>query len=331
VSRYHKRQRNDGSRRITLIVSVLAAVGYLTYLRPAEGLDARVVKLSALGARPAADAFGRSGQLRMRFALPGLPVDYPIEVQGGLAQVTYSWIARGDSVPTGQPRVLVNGLVAPDAPGFYNLQLTLDGERRVVQEPPLAVLVPRSEKKGAALNGYQMGFYRGDRARRSDPEAPAGFVKIDTTDLDLPLSAHLRLADFVTRDRQSVWPRYAAVDPRLLDKLELILAEIATWTGSRDGDPVPFEIHSSFRTPRHNHLVRSAARDSRHQLGDAIDVAVDANRDGRVNAKDAKLVSIAVDIVERTHPDLVGGLGIYTRNNSYIHIDARGIKVRWRG
>lgn len=331
MTRYQKRQRNDGSRRITLVVSVLAAIGYLTYLRPAEGLNAKTVRLTALAARPAADAFGRSGQLRMRFALPGLPVDYPIEVQGGLDRVTYGWIARGDSVPTGQPRSLVNGLVAPDAPGFYSLQLTLDGERRIVQEPPLAVLVPRSEKKGSVLNGYQMGFYRGDRARRSDPEAPVGFVKIDTSDLDLPVSAHLRLADFLTRDQQNTWPRYAAVDPRLVDKLELVLSEIATWTGSRDEDPVPFDIHSSFRTPQHNRLVRSAARDSRHQLGDAIDVAVDANRDGRVNSVDAKLVSMAVDIVERSHPDLVGGLGIYARNNSYIHIDARGIKVRWRG
>jgi hypothetical protein len=50
-----------------------------------------------------------------------------------------------------------------------------------------------------------------------------------------------------------------------------------------------------------------------------------------VNSKDAKLVTMAVDIVERAHPDLVGGMGIYARNNSYIHIDARGIKVRWRG
>ena len=33
----------------------------------------------------------------------------------------------------------------------------------------------------------------------------------------------------------------------------------------------------------------------------------------------------------RAHPDLVGGMGIYARTNSYIHIDARGIKVRWRG
>jgi uncharacterized protein YcbK (DUF882 family) len=62
-----------------------------------------------------------------------------------------------------------------------------------------------------------------------------------------------------------------------------------------------------------------------------MDVAVDANRDGRVNSKDAKLVTMAVDIVERAHPDLVGGMGIYARSNSYVHIDARGIKVRWRG
>ena len=329
---YAKRRRSDGSRRITLVVSVLAAIGYVSFLRPAEGLDARAIKPGSLVARPAADAFGRSGQLKMRFALPGLPVEYPIEVQGGLESVTYSWIERGDSVPTGQPRPLIDGLIAPDAPGFYHLQLTLADERRIVRDPPLAVLVPRSEKKGSVLNGYQMGFYRGDRARRTDPEAPIGFIRIDTTDLDLPVSANLRLADFISRDRQSVWPRYAAVDPRLVDKVELVLAEIATWTGTAQRDPVPFDIHSSFRTPQHNRQVRSAARDSRHQVGDAIDLAVDANRDGRVNSKDTKLVSMAVDIVEQTHPDLVGGMGIYLmRNQPYVHIDARGIKIRWRG
>lgn len=328
---FAKRRRSDGSRRITLIVSVLAAIGYVSFLRPAQGLDARAIKPGSLVARPAADAFGRSGQLKMRFALPGLPVEYPIEVQGGLESVQYSWVERGDSVATGQPRPLAGGLVAPDAPGFYSLQLTMANERRIVSDPPLAVLVPRSEKKGSVLNGYQMGFYRGDRARRSDPEAPIGFVRIDTTDLDLQVSSHLRLSDFLTRDQQSTWPRYAAVDPRLLDKVELVLAEIATWTGSNDPDPVPFDIHSSFRTPQHNRLVPSSARDSRHQLGDAIDLAVDANRDGRVNLKDTKLVTTAVDIVERQHPDLVGGMGIYARSSSFVHIDARGVKVRWRG
>lgn len=315
---------------MTLIVSVTAAIGYLTFLRPAEGLNAKSVNLSALAASPAADAFGISGRLRMRFALPGLPVDYPIEVQGGLSDVEYGWIARGDTLPMGQPRSLANGLVAPDEPGFYSLQLTLNGEKRIVQSPPLAVMVPRSEKKGSVLNGYKMGFYKGDRARRSDPEAPIGFIEIDTLDLEIPVSANFRLADFLTKDQQNTWPRYAAVDPRLLDKLELVLAEISRWTGSTEKAAVPFDIHSSFRTPQHNRLVRSAARDSRHQIGDAIDIAVDANGDGRVNSKDAKLVTTAVDIVEREHPDLVGGLGIYVRS-SYVHIDARGTKVRWRG
>jgi uncharacterized protein YcbK (DUF882 family) len=307
------------------------AVGYVALLRPAEGLDARSIRLSSLAVGPSADAFGKSGQLRMRFALPGLPVDYPIEVQGGLDGVQYSWVARGDSVPTGQPRSLALGLVAPEAPRFYHQQLMLNRERRILQDPPRAVMVPRSEKKGSELYGNQMGYYRGERARRSDPEAPVGFIRIDSVDLDLPLSANFRLADFLTRDRQNTWPRYAAVDPRLLDKLELVLAEISAWTGAPDRPPVAFDIHSTFRTPLHNRLVQSAARDSRHQLGDAIDVAVDANRDGRVNAKDAKLVSMAVDIVERTHPDLVGGMGVYARNRPYVHIDARGTKVRWRG
>jgi len=328
---YAKRRRPDPSRRITLVVSVLAAIAYVAFLRPAEGLDARAIKRGSLTARPAADAFGLSGQLKMRFALPGLPVEYPIEVQGGLDSVEYSWIARGDTVPTGQPRPLIEGLVAPDAPGFYNLQLTLANERRIVSDPPLTVLVPRSEKKGSVLNGYAMGFYRGDRARRSDPEAPVGFVRIDSTDLEIPVSAHLRLSDFITKDQQQVWPRYAAVDPRLLDKIELVLAEIGTWTGKSDVEPVPFDIHSAFRTPLHNRVVRNSARDSRHQLGDAMDLAVDANRDGRVNSKDTKLVTMAVDIVESAHPDLVGGMGIYIRNQPYVHIDARGIKVRWRG
>ena len=78
--------------------------------------------------------------------------------------------------------------------------------------------------------------------------------------------------------------------------------------------------------------LKAAARDSRHQFGDALDLAIDANRDGRVNSKDTRLVALAVEIVERTHPDLAGGMGIYARAGvPYVHIDARGQKVRWRG
>jgi uncharacterized protein YcbK (DUF882 family) len=46
------------------------------------------------------------------------------------------------------------------------------------------------------------------------------------------------------------------------------------------------------------------------------------------------MVGLAVEIVELKHPDLVGGLGIYTSRNSntnYVHIDVRGQRARWRG
>ncbi|HEX9564467.1 MAG TPA: DUF882 domain-containing protein [Gemmatimonadaceae bacterium] len=315
-----------------MVISLLAALGYIAFLRPAAGLGARSVRLSAVVARPAADAFGRSGQVRMRFALPLEPVDYPLEVQTGLEDLRYSWVPVNDTIAIGEERLLLDGLTAPGRPGFYRLELSVDQERKTVDGLSLAVLVPRSEKKGSTLNGYRMGFYRGDRARPSDPEAPVGFVEIDTAHVLLPVSQHFRLGDFITRDNQSTWPRYVALDPRLLDKVELVLAEISTWTGGPTPADLTFDVRSAFRTPLHNRLVPTAARDSRHQLGDAIDLAVDANRDGRVNSRDTRLVGMAVEIVERQHPDLVGGMGIYTRTGlSYVHIDARGARVRWRG
>jgi hypothetical protein len=39
-----------------------------------------------------------------------------------------------------------------------------------------------------------------------------------------------------------------------------------------------------------------------------------------------------VEAVEQAHPDLVGGMGLYNRGDaSYVHIDARGRRARWRG
>jgi uncharacterized protein YcbK (DUF882 family) len=329
--RRHRRPR----RGVSLLIFGSAALAYLGFLRPAEGLDtaaARARSASAPVAKPAADAFGRSGRLRMRFALPGTLVDYPIEVQGDLTELRYSWVpvVAADSVPSA--RALVDGLVAPSDPGFYRLEIQTDSARRVVEGLSLAVLVPFTAKNGASLNGYRIGFYRGERARLASPDAPVGFVEIDTVHVDLPVSEHLRLGDFVTRDNQSQWPRYAAIDPRLLDKIELVLDEIASWAGGDARAGVQVDVHSGFRTPMYNRRVPRAARDSRHQFGDALDLAIDANGDGRVNSSDARLVARAVEIVERTHPDLVGGMGIYSRRwSAYVHIDARGQKVRWRG
>jgi uncharacterized protein YcbK (DUF882 family) len=151
----------------------------------------------------------------------------------------------------------------------------------------------------------------------------------------LSVSRHFRLGDFITHDAQAeVWPKYVALNPRLLDKLELVVAQVAKARGISPDSLAALDVHSGFRTPAHNAQVRRSARDSRHQYGDAADIVIDADGDGRITRADSKLIANAVDSVEEAHPDLVGGLGVYTSDRyrtPYVHIDARGHRSRWRG
>lgn len=335
VSTHVRRRANDArQRRLSLLIFSIAALAYITFLRPAAGLDRlRSATLRQPPATPAMNAYGRSGRVHMRFSLPNQPVEFPLEVTGDPAQLRYSWLPLRSGRAT-VPASLAGALLAPSEPGFYRLAVLGDSSFRVFDDLPLAVMVPFTEKSGATLNGYRIGRYRGERRTGLDERTPLGFLQIDAGDLDIPLSTHLQLADFVTHDGQSVWPRYAALDPRLLDKLELVFDLLASATGSSAPGTrsVQVDVHSGFRTPLYNRRVARSASDSRHQYGDAADIAVDANHDGRVNASDARLVASAVEAVERDHPDLVGGLGIYTRNGApYVHVDARGTRARWRG
>jgi hypothetical protein len=63
-------------------------------------------------------------------------------------------------------------------------------------------------------------------------------------------------------------------------------------------------------------------------------VQIDVNGDGVIDMTDEILVMLAVERVEDAHPELVGGLGIYTSRRyrtPYLHIDTRGRRSRWRG
>src|SRR5947208_11716919 len=110
------------------------------------------------------------------------------------------------------------------------------------------------------------------------------------------VSKHFRLGDFLTHDTQAdVWPKYVALNPRLLDKLELVVAEVAKMRGVSADSMVTLDVHSGFRTPAHNARVERAARDSRHQYGDAADIVIDADGDGRITRLDQRIVVNAVD------------------------------------
>lgn len=329
--------RRPPSGRAAIVFSGLALLS-IVGLRRADAAFTSERHIAARTLLPpqataAATAHGRSGGVKMRFAVAGEAVDFPLQLQQSPDSLTYQWIPLAGVLPVGLARALTGTLRAPDRAGFYRLAVAGSGGRRIIEGVTLAVLVPFSDKRGSLLNGYRIGMYRGERRGGvAAASAPAGFIEVSEGDVELPVSEHLSLSDFLTRDDQTVWPRYAALDPRLLDKLELVFAEIASWRGGAKEAPVVVDVHSGYRTPLHNRRVARAANDSRHQLGDAADVAIDANRDGRITAKDIKLIELAVEVVEREHPDLAGGLGVYTRNGApYAHIDTRGTRVRWRG
>lgn len=320
-----------------------AAVGTLQFVRPSVAAPtAPFAHLgdSALSAGASPNAFGSSREVRLRFALPGRPTEFPVEVSGDPSSLSYNWVlSRDTTIETAARPVNGGAFVAPAVPGFYRLAIVRGTTRQVLPEPTLAVMVPFEQKVGAFLNGYKIGTYLAERIGRRDH--PEGFLQVNEADVALRVSKHLKLGDFITHDHQAnVWPKYVALNPRLLDKLELVLAKVGRSSFTRvtdDGDEssdVAFDVHSGFRTPAHNSGVRRAAKDSRHQYGDAADVAIDADGDGRVTVKDEAIVARAVDQVESEHPDLIGGLGLYTSRRyrtPYVHIDTRGKRSRWKG
>jgi uncharacterized protein YcbK (DUF882 family) len=345
VIRRHPLLRADVA---TVVVALSAAIGVVQFYRPEAALGR--TPFAHLGGTTyslgsaSGNAFGRSGEVKLLFAMPGTRVEFPLAIGGDPAILSYEWTSlRG--AESGFPPQPIEGaeITTPTTPGFYYLTLIRGEDRQIVREPAVAVMRPFQEKLGAMLNGYRIGTYLAERfrGRTVAKDHPDGFLEIYPEHLELAISKHLKLSHFVTHDDQKhVWPKYVALNPRLLDKLELIFTELESKrvtvgieTGAASQE-LELDVHSGFRTPSHNRNVRLAARDSRHQYGDAADVVVDANGNGRIDWSDHRLVVAAVDAVERSHPDLVGGLGVYTSrrySRPYVHIDARGRRSRWRG
>ena len=321
---------------VSLFTFVFAAIGVVWFAPVAQPAPTAPFA-TYLSAGASMNAFGRSQAVRLHFALPNGHVEFPLEVSGDPTSLAYEWIPIRDTTAVSAQRIVTGAsFIAPDRPGFYRLVVVQGAHRQVIAEPTLAVMVPFKQKVGGVLNGYRIGTYITERFAQH--ENPPGFLEVNAADIDLRITKHLRLRDFLTHDAQDdVWPKYVALNPRLLDKLELVLAKVGTrarFSQPDDSQNVAFDVHSGFRTPAHNARVLSAARDSRHQYGDAVDVAIDANGDGRVTRTDEALVARAVDEVEDEHPDLAGGLGLYTSERyrtPYVHIDTRGTRSRWKG
>jgi uncharacterized protein YcbK (DUF882 family) len=329
------RRRSTRTGRIATFaiacVGALAAVHYTirsgSYLAAAQPVPALLPDIAST------ESVGRSGELRVQLAHPGDTVPYPLALHADTGAVAYEWVRAADAQVAAPLRPLDGtSLVAPTTPGFFHLVLVRGEARQVLSDIAVAVLVPFEAKEDGRINGYKIGTYLAERlgARYQRPE---GFLEVRPEDLGLQLTRHFRVADFVTRDGQETWPRYVALEPRLLDKLELVLAKVEEVAGLDSvGKDLSVRVNAGFRTPAYNRTVPGSAKNSQHQYGDAADLAIDANADGRVDRADTRLVALAVNEVERENPDLAGGLGLYTSRKwarPFVHIDARGRRARW--
>ena len=199
-----------------------------------------------------------------------------------------------------------------------------------------------TDKLGGRIGAYRIGFWPGEQGRflSAAYANPRGFIEVTRENMDTPVSEHFRLRDFLTHDQQSVWPKYLVLREELIDKLELVVNDLQV-----NGTPVRhMSVMSGFRTPAYNAgggETGGRAQLSRHMYGDAADVFVDndgdgrmddLNRDGRVDHRDAQVILDAAERVERAHADLVGGVGVYRATSShgpFAHVDVRGNRARW--
>jgi hypothetical protein len=224
---------------------------------------------------------------------------------------------------------------APADPGVYRADDAIGRPFAFIRVQPF------SRKQGGNIGGYRIGFWPGESAGRITGHAPpSGFIEVTRENQDTRLSEHFRLRDFLTKDQHSVWPKYLVIREELIDKLELVIQELES-----AGHPVKrLVVMSGFRTPQYNQRGVGAggrASTSRHQYGDAADIFVDndgdgrmddLNGDGRVDHRDAQVIMTAAERVERKYPELVGGIGVYRANSAhgpFAHVDVRGRRARW--
>lgn len=231
-----------------------------------------------------------------------------------------------------------------------SLALTLAAERRESRREGVHAavaslgglpFVPFTAKQGEYLGSVRLGLWPAEQRAVGNPRYanPAGFFVVTPELRSQPVSPSFTVGEFAMREgtRGPRGESYVVLQPELLEKLEATLAELRA-----AGVPArKFRILSGFRAPHYNSGVEGAAVASRHQYGDAADLIVDddgdgrmddLNGDGKVDRADIYLVADAFERVERRNPALVGGLGLYDAtgpSGPFLHVDVRGDAARW--
>lgn len=278
---------------------------------------------------------GTSGKLRVEVVAPGAAVS-DTTVGGATLRVESPGTSGSDVVPRS---------------GIFRLVAAIGTALKPVGDFSLIGSVPRSQKRNGKVGLYYVGNWPGEKGGKvnapgkAPPERyqpPSGFIEVTKANADTRVSEHFRLRDFLTHDQPNVWPKYLVLEMRNVDKLELVLSDLA----QQGIDVSGVRVMSGFRTPQYNAGggdPSGRAGLSRHMYGDAADIFIDSNHDGvmddlnhdgKSNIADSRVIQRAVDRVEAAHPELVGGAGVYPAESGhgpFIHIDSRGYRARWVG
>jgi hypothetical protein len=204
-------------------------------------------------------------------------------------------------------------------------------------------MVPIDDSTGPTLEGYRIGRYPPPpsadtahaRARRTRVR---GLVELTAAHEDLLVSSRVRLGALDCKQQPGRYPRYLAVDLRLLDKLETLMDRLA----DAGWPPEALVIMSAYRTPYYHHSIGNRTVWSRHLLGDAADVYLDRDGDGRMDDLDGDgqvsyadaLVLLAIVEALDADPEQIGGTAAYPGTAShgpFVHLDTRGYRARWSG
>lgn len=200
-------------------------------------------------------------------------------------------------------------------------------------------MVPFSQIEDECLKDFRIGRYPSKPLKGlSIYEPPGGFIEITEENQETLIAPHFRIRQFLCK-QECGCPKYLVLRERLLLKLERILEEF----NRRGYCCQTLHIMSGYRTPYYNKLIGNVAY-SRHLWGGAVDFFIDEdprdemmddlNGDGRINFKDATILSdIIEDISQKPwYSRFPGGLGWYRKTAShgpFVHVDVRGHRARW--
>jgi hypothetical protein len=227
-------------------------------------------------------------------------------------------------------------LTAPERAGLYQLQLE-HGETHARSQVNLFIghSVPAGEEE---LNGYRTGPPPPGHNKYPDfyPQ-PQLYFEVTADNVDTRLSEHFTLRQFLCK-QESDYPKYVILKESLLVLLEGLVQAV-----QQAGYPVDtFGVISGYRTPYYNKRIGNVPN-SRHVYGDAMDLFVDMDEDGKMddlngdgqnNRADVDLLYKIVESFKQQPGNrlLVGGVGRYykaSHHGGFVHMDARGFRARW--